>query len=80
MDISYVLTIIFMILILIWGIIGLYSPNKIIEYYLKYTKNHPRVVRIIDKSWFYPSFKISCVLLILYSIVIIILLMRKTIL
>lgn len=80
MDISYVLTIIFMILILIWGIIGLCSPNRIIEYYLKYTKHHSGVVRTINKSWFYPSFKISSFLLILYSIAIIILIMRKTVL
>lgn len=77
MDISYILTIILMVLILILGIVGIYSPNRIINYYLKYTKNHPKVIEIINKSWFYRSFKVSSVLLILYSIAIILLIIKK---
>lgn len=77
MDISYILTIILMTLILTLGITGVYYPNKIVNYYLKYTKNHSKVIKIISKSWFYRSFKISSVLLILYSIIIIILLIKK---
>ncbi len=80
MDIYYILTIIFMILILILGIVGIYSPNRIVNYYLKYTKNHPKVIEIINKSWFSRSFKISSVLLILYSITIILLIIKKVLL
>jgi len=80
MDIYYILTIIFMILILILGIVGIYSPNRIIKYYLKYTKNHPKVIEIINECWFYRSFKISSVLLILYSITIILLIIKKVLL
>jgi TRAP-type C4-dicarboxylate transport system permease small subunit len=68
MDISYILIIIFMILILILGIVGIY------------TKNHPKVIEIINKSWFYQSLKISSVLLILYSITIIFLIIKKVLL
>ncbi|MBP1164591.1 uncharacterized protein YneF (UPF0154 family) [Chryseobacterium sp. PvR013] len=80
MDISYILMIIFMMLFLIFGIVGVYYPNKIIKYYLKYTKQDPRVLQVMNKSWFYPSFKISSFLLILYLIVIIVLLLRRIIL
>ncbi|GEN75078.1 hypothetical protein CHA01nite_08180 [Chryseobacterium hagamense] len=80
MNIYYILTIIFMILILILGIMGIFFPNKIINYYLKYTNNHPKVIEIINKNWFQPSFKISSILLILYSLVIIFLIAKKELL
>lgn len=80
MDISYVVIIIFMILILILGIAGIVSPDVIVNHYLKYTKNHPKIIKITNKSWFYVSFKISSVLLVVYSIAVLFLLTRKMLL
>lgn len=80
MNISYIFIIIFMILILILGIVGVFLPDIIVNYYLKYAKNHPKVLKIINKSWFHISFKISSILLIVYSIAIIFLMLRKILL
>ncbi len=80
MDISYVLIIIFMVLILIFGIIGIVSPGITISYYLKYTKSHPKIIKVTNKRWFYVSLKISSVLLIVYSIAVLFLITRKMLL
>jgi hypothetical protein len=77
MNITYILTIAFMIIIFILGVIGLSSPDKIVKYYSKYRKNDPNFIKVINKNWFYPSLRISSILFILYSITVIFLIIGK---
>lgn len=76
MDISDILTFFFMLLILLIGILGIFSPKTIVNYYMKYTNNHHKVVKITGKSWFFTSLKISSMLLILYATTIIFLIIK----